>query len=221
MNVAHLPPLVRAELRAELRAGEVLMTTIPFAASGLLVAAIAIGADTPLLRRVGPGMLWTIVLLFGSFVTLRRTISGDAARQEVLTLLGVDPVVQWTARAASSTVLLLGVVAVLVPVTVVIYDPPLTRLPGQAVAAVLVAVGLGALGTLAADLTASARTRTSLVPLIVTPLTLPLVLAAVQVQEGAVYGASPWPWLLLASLTDLTIVLAGLLAARPLQEGAV
>ena len=221
MNGSLLRPLVRAELRAELRAGEVVMTTIPFAASGLLVAAIAIGADTPLLRRVGPGMLWTIVLLFGSFVTLRRTVSGEPTRQEVLTLLGVEPVIQWVARAASSTVLLLGVIAVLVPVTVVIYDPPLTGLAAQATAAVLVAVGLGALGTLAADLTASTRTRTSLVPLIVTPLTLPLILAAVQVQEGAVYAASPWPWLLLAALTDVTIVLAGLLAARPLQEGAV
>ncbi|MBW3658626.1 MAG: heme exporter protein CcmB [Actinobacteria bacterium] len=221
MNGSLLRPLIRAELRAELRAGEVVMTTIPFAASGLLVAAIAIGADTPLLRRVGPGMLWTIVLLFGSFVTLRRTVSGEPTRQEVLTLLGVDPVIQWVARAASSTVLLLGVIAVLVPVTVVIYDPPLTGLAAQAVAAVLVAVGLGALGTLAADLTASTRTRSSLVPLIVTPLTLPLILAAVQVQEGAVYAASPWPWLLLAALADVTIVLAGLLAARTLQEGAV
>ena len=213
--------MVRAELRAELRAGEVLLSTIPFAASGLLVAAIAIGADTPLLRRVGPGMLWTIVLLFGSFVTLRRTVSGEETRQEVLTLLGVDPVVQWIARAVSSTILLVGVVAVLVPVTIVIYDPPVRAVWAQLVAAGLVALGIAALGTLAGDLAGSARTPTSLVPLIVTPLTLPLVLAAVQIQEGAVYGASPWPWLLLAALTDVTIVLAGLLAARPLQEGAV
>jgi heme exporter protein B len=218
VNLAHLRPLIRAELRGELRAGEVLFTTIPFAAAALLVTAIAIGADTPLLRRVGPGVLWSVVLLFGSLVTLRRTVADDPSRQEVLTLLGVDPVVQWAARAAASAVLLVGVVSVLVPVTVVIYDPPLQGVLGQAGAALLVAVGVAALGTLAADLTASARTRTSLVPLIVTPLTLPLIIAAVQVQEGATYGASPVPWLLLALLADLVIVLAGLVAARPLQE---
>lgn len=218
MTLTHWRALVGAELRAELRAGEVLLTTLPFAAGGLLVVAIAVGADVPLLRRLGPGLYWALVLLFGSLVSLRQTFADQPARRDLLALLGIDPAVQWTSRATAASVLLLTFELLLAPVAIVVYGPRLEGVATQLVAAVLVAIGLGALGTLAGDLATSARARSSLVPLIVTPLTLPLVIAAVQLHEGATYGASPWPWLALAVLVDLTVVVAGLLAARPLQE---
>lgn len=215
---AQMRALIAAELRAELRAGEVLLATAPFAAAGLLVVAIGVGADTPLLRRVGPGVFWAVVLLFGSLVTLRQTFTDRPARRDLLVLLGIDPAVRWAARATAAATLLVGFELVLAPVLVLLYDPPLVGLPGQLATTVLAAVGIGALGTLAADLTGNVRARTSLVPLIVVPLSLPLVIAGVQLHEAATYGASPWPWLLLATAVDLVLVLAGLLSARPLQE---
>lgn len=218
MTADHLRALVVAELRAELRAGEVLLTIVPFAAAGLLVVAIAVGADVPLLRRIGPGLFWGLVLLFGSLVVLRQTFADRPARRELLVLLGIDPALQWAARAIAAAVLLLAFELLLAPIAVVLYDPALVGIPAQVAAALLVAMGLGALGTLAADLAASARTRASLVPLIVTPLMLPLVIAAVQLHTGSLYGAAPWGWLSLAVLVDITAVLAGLLSARQLQE---
>lgn len=218
MTGDQLRALVVAELRAELRAGEVLLTIVPFAAAGLLVVAIAVGADVPLLRRIGPGLFWALVLLFGSLVVLRQTFADRPARRELLVLLGIDPAVQWAARAIAAAVLLLAFEVLLAPITVVLYDPALVGLSVQALAALLVAVGLGALGTLAGDLASSSRTRSSLVPLIVTPLTLPLVISAVQLQVGAGYAGSPRGWLTLAALVDVLAVLAGLLSARPLQE---
>lgn len=218
MTRTDLAALVGAELRAELRAGEVLLTTLPFAAGGLLVVAIAVGADVPLLRRLGPGLYWALVLLFGSLVMLRQSAAERPARRDLFVLLGIDPSVRWISRATAATLLLLSFELLLAPIAVVVYDPDLQGLVLQAAAALLVAVGVGALGTIASDLAASARTNTSLVPLIVTPLTLPLLIAAVQLHDGAAYGASPWPWIALALLVDLTIVVAGLLTARPLQE---
>ena len=218
MTETHVRALVAAELRAELRAGEVLLATLPFAAAGLLVVAISVGADVPLLRRLGPGLYWALVLLFGSLVTLRQTSAEQPAHRELLVLLGIDPAVQWVSRATAATLLLLAFELLLAPVALVVYDPGLDGNATQIVSMLLVAVGIGALGTLAADLASSVRTRTSLVPLIVTPLTLPLVIAAVQLHDGAAYDASPWPWVALALLVDLTAVLAGLLSARSLQE---
>lgn len=213
-----LRAMLAGELRAEVRGGEVLFTTIPFAAAGLLVAAIAVGADTPLLRRIGAGMFWTLVLLFGSLVAVRQTLSDRPARRDLLVLLGVDPVLQWMSRATAAALLLIVFEASLLPVMVVLYDPPMAAVPAQLTAALLTAIGIGALGTWAADLAASDRARTSLVPLIVTPLSLPLAIAGVQLSEGAVYGAPVWPWLVLALTAVLVIVLVGLLSARALQE---
>lgn len=209
-----LAVLMRAELTAERRAGEVLLTTLPFAAGGLLVVALAVGADVPLLRRIGPGIYWALVLLLGCLVALRRTVSGQGPRRDLVYLLGVDPVVTWGARAAAAAVLVLAVEVGLAPVAVALYDPPLAGLPALALAGLLVAVGLGGLATLAADLVAGPRSRTGLVPLIVTPLAVPLALAAVQIGEGATYDASPAPWLALAGLVDLLVALGGLLTAR-------
>lgn len=218
MNGVQWRVLVAAELRAELRAGEVMLTTLPFAAAGLLVVAISVGADVPLLRRLGPGLYWALVLLFGSLVALRQTYTDRPAHRDMVALLGIDAAVQWSGRTAATALLLLAFEVALAPVMVVVYDPDLTALWPQTVVAVLVAVGVAALGTLAADLAATSRTRTSLVPLLVTPLTLPLVIAAVQLHEGATYGASPYPWLALAMLGAVLAVLAGLSSARLLQE---
>lgn len=213
--------LVRAELRAELRAGHVLMATVPFAIAALLVAALAVGADTPLLRRIGPGIYWMMVVLFGSLVTVRQTLADRPARRDLLALLGVDPVLQWSARSLATALLLGGLQALLLPVLVVLYDPPLEALAAQAAVAVAAAVGIAALGTVAADLAGSDAARSSLVPLLVIPFSVPIVLAGVQVQESAIYGASVAPWVALAVLTDLLIILAGWLSARPLQEISV
>nr|MDQ2788504.1 heme exporter protein CcmB [Actinomycetota bacterium] len=62
--------LAGKDLRAEARAGEALLVTVPFGAIGLLLVPLAVGTDTPLLREIGPGLYWVVVLLFGVLVTL-------------------------------------------------------------------------------------------------------------------------------------------------------
>ena len=65
--------VIRKDVRIELRSGEALMITVPFGAMALMMVPMAIGTDTPLLSRLGPGMLWLVVLLFGMLVTFRST----------------------------------------------------------------------------------------------------------------------------------------------------
>jgi heme exporter protein B len=215
---AQLRALVRAEILVELRTGHTLWTSVPYAATGLLIVALAVGADVPLLRRIGTGTYWALVLLFGSLICLRQSAADGSARRELLQLLGVDPALRFVARAAVSSLAVLGFQVVLAPVAVVLYDVALTRLLATSVVVILVAVGVGTLGTLAADLVASPGVPVALVPLIVTPLSVPLVLAAVQVDRSATTTTGVVAWLLLALTAVLLFVVAGLLAARPLQE---
>lgn len=218
LPAAQITALVHADLRAEWRSGEVVWTTVPFAATGLLVIALAVGADAPLLRRIGAGLYWAVVVLLGSLIPLRQTSHDAPARRDLLRLLGIDPVVSYLSRTASTAVLIAVLEMVLAPVVVVLYDLTLQAALASAAAGLAVAVGLAALGTLAADLTTMPGPRTSLVPLIIAPLAVPLVLAAVQVHEGATYGTSPLGWLLIALIVAVVAVLAGVLAARHLQE---
>jgi len=210
--------LARKDLRAELRAGEALLVTAPFGAVALLLVPLAVGTDTALLRGVGPGLFWVVVLLFGVLVTLRASAVDGPAQRELLRLCGVAPEIRLAGRALANAVLLLAVQALLAPVAVLLYDPDLSGWPWLAPVALLVAAGLGVLGALADALAQDLAGRTALGPLLVAPLAVPLLLGATQVLTAARYDREPWPWLVLMLTADLLAALAIAACAVHLEE---
>jgi len=76
-------------------------------------------------------------------------------------------------------------------------------------------------GTLAAEVTAGLRTRTTLAPLIVAPLAVPLLLAGSQALESLASGGSILPWTVLVVATDLALAVIGAAIARPLEEASL
>ena len=215
-----LSELVRKDLRLEIRAGEALLVTLPFGAVALMMVPLAVGADIPLLRQIGAGLYWVVVLLFGVLVTLRQSAVEGPPQRALLQLCGIDPVVRVLGRVLANTALLLALELVLAPVAVALYNPDLSGWPWLLPVLPLVAIGLAALGTLAGDLADNLTERMSVGPLLVLPLALPLLLGATQVLQGARYGRSPWPWLLLVFTVDLVVLAAAMLTARPLEEAS-
>lgn len=211
--------MARKDLRTELRTGEVFLITIPFGAVALMLIPLAIGTDAALLRQIGPGMYWVVVLLFGVLVATRQSAVEDTPQQDLLSLLGIDPGAQFTGRAGATTLLLLAFELVLGPVALALYDPQPKGWLWIAVLVPLVAVGLGLLGTLAATI-ASSIASSALVPLLVAPLSVPILLAASQTMDGLRYGNTILGWILLLVTMDLLLAVAGVLSARPLQEAS-
>ena len=64
--------VVNRDLLRERRRGDVLWVTIPFGAIALLLIPLAVGTDATLLREIGPGMYWVIVMLFGVLVSVGK-----------------------------------------------------------------------------------------------------------------------------------------------------
>ena len=210
--------LTRKDLLLERRAGEALLVTAPFGGVALLLFPLAIGTDVPLLRSVGYGIYWVVVLLFGVLVSLRQSATDTPAQVALLRLTGVHPVVRLAGRAAANALLLLAFELTLLPVAVMIYDPPLNSWPWLLAVLPLVAAGLAVLGTLAGALAQGLAGRTTLGPLLVVPLALPRLLSATQVAEAVSYGQEPWSWLALLRLVDVVAALAVALFARSLEE---
>ena len=79
-------------------------------------------------------------------------------------------------------------------------------------------IGLSLLGTLAASIVSTGRSSAALVPLLVAPLSIPLLIGATQALEALRLGRSSLTWVLMMTVTVLVLAVAGVLSARPLQE---
>ena len=212
--------VARKSLLVDRRSGEALLVIAPFGAVALLIIPIAVGTEVPLLRQVGPGMYWVVLLLFGVLVTLRQSSLQTPAQSRVLLLAGVPGPVQLTGNAIATGLLVLALGALLAPVTVMLYDPVLAGWPWLAALLPTVAAGLGMLGVIADGLVRRLSVRSSLGPLLIVPLALPLLLGASQSMEAAASGRPALPWLLLMVIVDLILFLAVLFAGRLLEEGS-
>lgn len=205
------------DLQRERRRGEVLWVIVPFGAVAMLLIPFGIGIDTPTLRRIGPGLFWVIVLLFGVLVTMRRTAADSETERSLMIRLGVDPVAELVGRTTASVVMLIGFQIVVGAVTIALYDIDVSRWPVVLVLILLVGVGLGLLGTIAGAISGTSG-GANLVPFLAAPLAIPLLLAATEAMDGNTPTRGILGWLLLIVLVDIVLALVGVLTARPLQE---
>jgi heme exporter protein B len=213
--------IARKDLVIEGRAGEVLLVTIPFGAVVLILFPMAVGTNRPLLTEIGAGVFWAVVLIFGLLATLRQSGIDSGPQRDLLALLGVDPAAGFAGRSAATALLLLAFEAVLGPLTIVLYQPAGVNGWGWLLlTGLLFALGLSLLGTLAGSIAAGLRTRSTLVPLLVVPLAVPLLLGATQTVEALRLGRSILGWTLILVVMVLSIAVLGVLTARPLEEGS-
>jgi heme exporter protein B len=210
--------VIDRDLLRERRQGDMLWVTIPFGAIALLLIPLAIGTDAVLLREIGPGMYWVIVMLFGVLVAVSRASRETLPQQDASALLGLDPAAGFVGRTISSAIFLLIFEAVVGIVAVGLYDISIIGFGWLVVTMLIVAMGLALLGTMTASIVNSSSAGTALVPLLVAPLSVPLLLGATQTYDGLQGGYSILSWVLLMVAVVLVVSIIGVLTARPLQE---
>jgi heme exporter protein B len=209
--------IARRDLDRERRSGEVAWVTIPFGAIALLLIPLAVGINQDVLGKIGTGMLFVVVMLFGVLTSVRRTNLETAEQRDAIALLGVDPVAEYAGKTLASAFLLLGFEIVMSVVALTLYGLDLTDWGWMAVVMPLTAIGLAQLGTISGAIAISINAGPALVPLLVTPLAIPLLLAATQTVELGRDGGN-LSWLLLMVAVALALAIVGVVTARPLQE---
>lgn len=210
--------IARRDLDRERRSGEVAWVTIPFGAIALLLVPLAVGINQDVLERIGTGMLFVVVMLFGVLTAVRRTTIETPSQRDAIALLGVDPVAEFAGKAMASALLLLGFEIVMGAVAVTLYGLDLSGWQWMSVVMPLTAIGLAELGTLSGAIASSVNAGPALVPLLVTPLAIPLLLAATQTVESRGSGGGNLSWLVLMMIVVLLLAIVGVATARPLQE---
>jgi heme exporter protein B len=177
------------ELRLQWRTRVQLAAVFVFGATALLLFSFAIGPDAGALRQHAAGFLW-LALLLSSTLTLAESFQAEMEHRalEGLLLLPASAPALYYAKALSNCLQLVALGIALVPVMVVLYDAGMNDPAGLVGIIVLGSAGLSGPGTLYAAMTAQARARQTLLPLLLFPLVVPVLLAAVKATSLLILG---------------------------------
>ncbi len=161
-----------------------------FAGMVLLIFAFAIGPDIPvtgpsgqgLMAYISPGLLWIAILLTGVLALGRSfQIEMENGALEGLRLYPGDRRSIGGGKIIANILTLLAMEVLIVPLGSVLYSIDLwVKLPALTGVLLLATVGFAAVGTFYAALTANLRAREVMLPLLLFPVMVPVVLAAVK-----------------------------------------
>lgn len=198
--------IVAKDVRLEIRKVESLATMAVFAGLVVLIFAF-VGDPTPTdLARLGPGALWAAVLFAGAlgFERWFAEEERNAALQGLL-LTPVDRELLFVSKWAGATLFLLALETLLVPAAAILYHLDLGGAWGRfALLLTVVTVGYAALGTFFAAVAARTTASQLLLPVLLFPLSVPLLLAGIEGGQALASGSGDYDdWLGLALAFDV------------------
>ena len=214
---------LRKDLLLEWRGRAQMVAIFAFGASALLLFSFAIGPDSSALRQHAAGFLW-LGLLLASTLSLAESFEREMEEQalEGLLLLPASDRGLYYGKALANWCHLTLLGAALVPIMVVLYDAGTLRLLSLLGVIALGSAGLSAPGTLYAAMTSQTRARQTLLPLLLFPLVVPVLLAAVKATSLLILGdpmAQFRPWItLLAAFAVVHWSIGGLLFGRVVED---
>lgn len=217
-----LSALFVRDLRLAVRLGGGAPVGVLFFLIVVTLMPFAIGPDLALLRRIGPAILWLGALL-ASLLALDRLIAGDYEDGSLdLLLMGRVPLELALAAKAAAHWLTTGLpLVVAVPLLSLFLD-----LEPRAVGAVALTLLAGTpaltfIGLVGAALTVTLRRGGLLVPVLILPLTVPVLIFGVAASNAAVVGPVPFgaPFTVLCALSLLSLVVGPFAAAAALRHG--
>lgn len=215
--------IVRKDVVIEVRSRELLYTTLFFACSCLLVFAFGFVREGRVVADAAAAILWIAVAFAGTLAlgrTFERERYEDALR--ALLLAPADRPAIYVGKLLG-VVLLMGLVeVVIVPLVVLLFQAALFTAP-VLLAGLLVAgtVGFAAVGTLFAAMLVRARSRDVLLPVLLYPITIPVIIAgargtaAIASPEADVAMARAWLGMLVAF--DIVFVTLALWTFEPVM----
>jgi len=210
------------DMRIAVRIGGGALMGVLFFLAVVTLIPFAIGPDQALLRKIGPAILWLGALL-ASLLGLDRLFAADHEDGALdLILMGAAPLELTVAAKGLAHWITTGLPLVLaVPVLGLLLD--LDALAIGAVALTLLAgtPALTFIGMIGAALAVALRRGGLLLPVLVLPLTVPVLIFGVSAAETAVIGPVTFgtPFLILCALTLMSLVIGPFAAAATLRQG--
>src|SRR6266853_5741540 len=179
-NTAVLPG---KELRTEFRSRGLLTTTTVFVLIVIVLFSFSFDPTSEESRRFGAGLLW-LAFLFAASLMLQPCFLREQGNDTLsaLRLSVSDPFAIFLAKLAANTLFLLLTELLLLPVFAVMYNVPvLPTLHWLVLVLFLGSLGVSIAGTALSAISAQARMRELLLPLLLLPLLTPVLVVSATV----------------------------------------
>jgi heme exporter protein B len=185
--------LLGKELRTEFRSRELLTTTVVFILMVIVLFSFTFDPTSAESRRFGPGLLW-LAFLFAASLMLQPCFLREQTNDTLsaLRLCVDDPFAIFLAKLAANTFFLLLTEFLLLPIFSVLYNVPVLPVLGWLILVLFLgSLGVSIAGTALSAISAQARMRELLLPLLLLPLLTPVLVASTEVT-AALLDPSPY-----------------------------
>jgi heme exporter protein CcmB len=215
--------VLKKDFAIELRSYEILSTTLFFAVACVAIFSFAFVREGEAPVDAAAGILW-IAIAFSGTLALGRTFERERYGETLKALL-LAP----APRPAIYTGKLLGIVTLLfatellvVPMVAFLFAAPFFARPALLVALLgLGTVGYASVGTLFAAMLVRARTRDVMLPILLYPITIPVIIAGVRGTSALLASPVDEPvatlWIGLLGFFDVVFVTLSLWTFEPLM----
>jgi len=182
--------IVRKDMSLERQSRETLSSMFIFALIVVLVFSFSFDMRVEQASEVAPGVLW-VAITFAGMLGLARSfvLERDQGCLDGLLLCPVDRSVLYVGKVIGNILFISMTEAVVLPLCFALFNLPFNLLLVPVV--LLGTVGFSAVGTLVSAMTVHARSREVLLPVLVFPIVLPVIIAAVKVTSG-ILDERPW-----------------------------
>ena len=205
--------VVWKDLISELRSRETLSSMLFFALIVILVFSFSFSMDQDAARELIAGIIW-VAFAFTGIIGLGKSFSAEL-QNDCLEYLQISPTSKgaiYLGKMASNLLFMLVVEVLLFPLFVVFFNLDVIEEIGLLLLIFFLAtLGLSAVGTLFSALTVQIRAREVMLPVLLLPLAVPVMIAAVEATRGAL-NADPFTmyaqWLELLAIFNVIFTVA-------------
>ena len=174
--------VTRKDLLIEFRSREIVYTTLFFAVSCLLVFAFSFVREGRAVEDAAAGILW-VAIAFSGTLALGRAFERERQNETLRGLL-MSPIPRpalYVGKLTGIVLLLFAVETIIVPMAGIMFQARMLAHPFYLVALVITGtIGFAAVGTMFAAMLVRTRTRDVLLPILLYPVTVPVIIAGVR-----------------------------------------
>jgi len=215
--------ITRKDLLVEIRSREIVYTTLFFAISCVLVFAFGLVKEGTALSDAAAGILW-IAIAFSGKLALGRAFERERQSETLRALMmaPVDRPALYVGKLVGVLILLATVELIVTPLIALMFQARFFAHPLMLLGLLASGtLGFAAVGTLFAAMLIRARSRDVLLPILLYPITIPVIIAGVRGTAALLQAEVDLPmarlWLSMLVCFDVVFVTLALWTFEPVM----